>query len=57
MYLISGHDRTIQPEAEHFMAKRIGATTREATSRHASPVSHPYEVAEPILEAARGINR
>jgi pimeloyl-ACP methyl ester carboxylesterase len=28
-YLVSSNDRAIQPETERFMAKRIGATTRE----------------------------
>ncbi|WP_218030794.1 alpha/beta hydrolase [Dictyobacter aurantiacus] len=56
-YLVSANDRTIQPEAERFMASRIKATTREVPSSHASPVSHPYEVAELIFDAARGINR
>ncbi|GCE13509.1 alpha/beta hydrolase [Tengunoibacter tsumagoiensis] len=52
-YLVSSNDRTIQPDAERFMAQRIGATTREIASSHASPVSHPYEVASIILLAAR----
>lgn len=51
-YLVSGNDRAIQPAAERFMARRIGATTREIPSSHASPVSHPYEVASLILHAA-----
>ncbi|GCE02694.1 alpha/beta hydrolase [Dictyobacter aurantiacus] len=50
-YLVSKNDRTIQPEAERFMARRIGATTREIASSHASPVAHPYEVADFILHA------
>ncbi|GHO80416.1 alpha/beta hydrolase [Ktedonobacter sp. SOSP1-85] len=54
-YMVSANDRTIQPDAERFMAKRIGATTREIPSSHASPVSHPYEVSELILEATQSI--
>jgi hypothetical protein len=51
-YLVSANDRTIQPEAERFMAQRIGATTREVASSHASPVAHPEAVADIILLAA-----
>lgn len=51
-YLVSANDRTIQPETERFMAQRIGATTREVASSHASPVAHPEAVADIILLAA-----
>jgi hypothetical protein len=36
-----------------FMADRIGATTVEVRSSHASPASHPHRVARLILAAAR----
>ena len=35
------------------MADRIGATTVEVRSSHASPVSHPDQVAGQILAAAQ----
>jgi pimeloyl-ACP methyl ester carboxylesterase len=53
-YLVSTDDRTIHPDAERFMARRIGATTREIASSHASPVSHPQEVCEIIVAASQG---
>ena len=56
-YTVSINDRTLHPEAERFMAKRMGATTRELASSHASPVSHPQEVLEVILAASEGIQR
>jgi hypothetical protein len=34
-------DRTINLNLQRFMANRIGATTMEVRSSHASPVSHP----------------
>jgi ATP-dependent exoDNAse (exonuclease V) alpha subunit len=45
-------DRMINPDLLRFMAARIGATTVEVRSSHASPASHPHEVARLILAAA-----
>jgi hypothetical protein len=42
----------INPDLLRFMAARIGATTVEVRSSHASPVSHPHQVARLILAAA-----
>lgn len=53
-YLVSTLDRVINPDAERFMAKRMGATTREIGSSHASPVSHPQEVFDLIVAASQG---
>ena len=52
-YLVSTEDRVIHPDAERFMARRMGATTREIASSHASPVSHPREVFELIVAASK----
>jgi pimeloyl-ACP methyl ester carboxylesterase len=52
-FLVSTEDRMINPDLERFMADRIGATTIEVRSSHASPASHPREVAKLILAAAR----
>src|SRR5262249_30559417 len=51
-FLVSTEDRMINPGLERFMAARIGATTIEVRSSHASPASHPKEVAGLILAAA-----
>ncbi len=51
-YLVSKNDRVINPDAERFMAKRMGATTREIDSSHASPVSHPKAVFDLIVAAS-----
>ena len=53
-YLVSTNDRTVNPDAERFMAKRMGATTREIASSHASSVSHPQEVFDLIVAASQG---
>ena len=52
-FLVSTEDRMINPDLERFMAARIGATTIEVQSSHASPASHPKEVARLIMAAAR----
>jgi len=51
-YAVSTEDRTINPDLERFMAKRMGAKTIELKSSHLSLISHPDEIARLILEAA-----
>ena len=51
-YQISNNDRLIPPAAEQMFAKQINATTTSLASSHASPVSHPNEIAKLILDAA-----
>jgi pimeloyl-ACP methyl ester carboxylesterase len=50
-YLVSTNDHCIDPDSERFMAKRMGATTREVASSHLSPLSHPHEVLALIADA------
>jgi pimeloyl-ACP methyl ester carboxylesterase len=51
-YAVSTEDRTINPDLERFMAKRMGATTIEIPSSNLSLISHPQEVTDLILQAA-----
>jgi pimeloyl-ACP methyl ester carboxylesterase len=51
-YQVSSEDRTINPELQRFLAKRMKATTIELHSSHVSLVSHPKEIADLILLAA-----
>ncbi|HEY2531747.1 MAG TPA: alpha/beta hydrolase [Xanthobacteraceae bacterium] len=51
-YQVSTEDRTINPDLERFLAKRMHATTIELDSSHVSLVSHPKEIADLILRAA-----
>ena len=53
-YAISRNDRTTSPDLERFLAKRMGATTVQIDSGHLSLITHPDEVTQLILEAARG---
>jgi pimeloyl-ACP methyl ester carboxylesterase len=51
-YAVSTEDRTINPDLERFMAKRMKAKTIEVKSSHLSLISHPDEITNLILEAA-----
>jgi len=53
-FVVSENDRIIPPDAERMFAQRMNATTISLNSSHASLVSHPNEVAQLILDAARG---
>lgn len=51
-YMVATNDQMIPPQAEEFMAKRMGAEVRKVASSHAAMVSHPKEVADLITLAA-----
>ena len=51
-YAVSTEDRTINPDLERFMAKRMGAKTIEVKASHLSLISQPDVIANLILEAA-----
>jgi pimeloyl-ACP methyl ester carboxylesterase len=53
-YAVSTEDRTINPDLERFMAKRMAAATIEVKASHLSLISHPDEITGLILQAARG---
>src|SRR6266850_351636 len=55
-YMVATEDQMIPPQAEEFMAKRMGATVRKVAASHAAMVSHPREVAELITLAAQSIS-
>jgi pimeloyl-ACP methyl ester carboxylesterase len=50
-YAVSTEDRTINPDLERFMAKRMGAKTIEVKASHVSLISQPETIANLILEA------
>jgi pimeloyl-ACP methyl ester carboxylesterase len=52
-YAISKRDRTTSPKLERFLAKRMKAKTIELDSGHLSLVTHPRQITELILRAAR----
>ena len=51
-YAVSTEDRTINPDLERFMAKRMGAKTIEVKASHVSLISQPDTIANLILQAA-----
>ena len=51
-YTVSTEDRTINPDLEPFMAKRMGAKTIEVKASHVSLISQPDLITSLILEAA-----
>lgn len=56
-FQVSSQDVAQCPEMQRYMAKRMGATTIELNASHASPLSHPEEVAKLILDAAETASR
>jgi pimeloyl-ACP methyl ester carboxylesterase len=51
-YAVSKQDRTINPDLQRFLAKRMHATAIEVDAGHLALVSHPREIANLILDAA-----
>jgi pimeloyl-ACP methyl ester carboxylesterase len=54
-YIVAKNDRTVNPELERFVAKRMGATTYEADSSHVPMLSEPELVIDVIREAAMSV--
>jgi pimeloyl-ACP methyl ester carboxylesterase len=52
-YIIAKNDRTIQPDCERFLAKRMSATTTEVPSSHVVMLSHPQVVIDVIRKAVK----
>jgi pimeloyl-ACP methyl ester carboxylesterase len=51
-YAVSTEDRTINPDLERFMAKRMGAKTIEVKASHLSLISQPDTIAKLIVDAS-----
>jgi len=51
-FIVAKNDKTIHPDLERFMAKRMNARTLEIPSSHVMMLSHPGEVLKVIEEAA-----
>jgi pimeloyl-ACP methyl ester carboxylesterase len=54
-YIVATKDRTVQPDLERFLAKRMRATTTEVASSHVAMLSHPKAVLEVIRAAAQAV--
>jgi hypothetical protein len=56
-YIVANQDRTVQPNFERFVAKRMGATTYEVDASHVPMLSKPSFVLDVIRTAANSVNR
>ena len=54
-YIVAKNDRTVHPELERFVAKRMGATTYEVDSSHVPMLSNPKVVIDVIRTAAKAV--
>ena len=54
-YIVATKDRTVHPELERFVAKRMGATTVETDSSHVPMLSKPSVVLDVIRKAAKAV--
>src|SRR5215471_14471146 len=52
-YIVATNDRTIQPDCERFLAKRMGATTTEVASSHVVMLAQPQVVIDVIRKAVK----
>jgi pimeloyl-ACP methyl ester carboxylesterase len=51
-YIVANNDRTVHPDLERFVAKRMSATTYEVDSSHVPMLSNPGLVLDVIQDAA-----
>ena len=54
-YIVANNDRTVHPDLERFVAKRMGAHTYDVDSSHVPMLSHPDFVLDVIREAANSV--
>jgi pimeloyl-ACP methyl ester carboxylesterase len=56
-YIVGTEDRTIQPDLQRFLAKRMQAKVTEVASSHVPMLSQPRRVYEVICEAADAVQQ
>ena len=56
-YIVAKNDRTIQPDCERFLAKRMGAKVTEVATSHVVMLSHPDVVIDVIRAAAKAVQK
>jgi pimeloyl-ACP methyl ester carboxylesterase len=54
-YVVANNDRTVQPDLERFVAKRMGAHTYDVDSSHVAMLAQPDFVLDVIRTAANSI--
>ncbi len=56
-YIVANNYRTVQPDLQRFLAKRVGATTHAVDSSHVPMLSHPDSVIDVVRAAAKAVQR
>jgi pimeloyl-ACP methyl ester carboxylesterase len=56
-YIVAKNDRTVNPDMERFVAKRMGAKVTEVASSHVAMLSHPDVVIDVIRSAVKAVQR
>jgi len=56
-YIVGTQDRTVQPDLQRFLAKRMEAEVTELASSHVPMLSQPQRVYEVIREAANAVQQ
>jgi pimeloyl-ACP methyl ester carboxylesterase len=56
-YIVATQDRTVHPDLQRFVAKRMGATTIEVASSHVPMLSRPDLVLEVIRKATNSVQK
>jgi pimeloyl-ACP methyl ester carboxylesterase len=54
-YIVANNDRTVQPDLQRFLARRMGATTRAVDSSHVAMLSQPGFVVDVIRAAVSAV--
>ncbi len=54
-YIVANQDRTVQPDLQRFLARRMNATTRAVDSSHVAMLSQPSVVIDIIRAAAKAV--
>jgi pimeloyl-ACP methyl ester carboxylesterase len=56
-FIVAKNDRTVHPDLQHFLAKRMGATVVEVESSHVPMLSKPDVVIDVIRKAAAAVQK
>jgi len=56
-YIVANNDRTVHPELQRFVAKRMGASIHAVDSSHVPMLSHPGFVLDVIRKAAQAVEK
>jgi pimeloyl-ACP methyl ester carboxylesterase len=54
-YIVGTQDRSVHPELQHFVAKRMGADTTELPTSHCPMLSQPDRVLDVIKKAIASV--